>query len=412
MNGKSDKKLTGYLLAYLAFAVLFSGFLFFVWHYHTVNEQQRVLFLLAEHPELETEVIGLWEKYDQQNFAELTITDEMITAMETLEEKYGYRLKYAPNRTFWGFWCAGMLLGAAMTAVLGYFDWRRRRKSDLFREQIRQLGECLAQFQRGEFGKIPEFDNASEEWMQLGERLKELGLYFAALKKRLKEEEDSTKALITDISHQLKTPLASLRMSYELITGDAFTEDEQREFQAQGEKEMQKLEELLDELVNLSRLEAHMITLKPVSASLKETITEAVSQIYMKARQKDIAVGVEMEMDFTVCHDVKWTTEALANVLENAVKYSEAHTAVTVRVTPLAKNVLIAVEDEGMGIDKEEIARIYQRFYRGTRAKELVKEGAGVGLYLTRMILERQGGTISAKRKANRGTVFQMTLPR
>lgn len=248
--------------------------------------------------------------------------------------------------------------------------------------------------------------------MQLWERLTELGLYFAALKKRLREEEDSTKALITDISHQLKTPLASLRMSYELITGDAVTEDEQREFQAQGEKEMQKLEELLDELVNLSRLEAHMITLKPVSASLKETITEAVSQIYMKARQKDIAVGVEMETDFTVCHDVKWTTEALANVLENAVKYSEAHTAVTVRVTPLVKNVLIAVEDEGMGIDKEEIARIYQRFYRGTRAKELVKEGAGVGLYLTRMILERQGGTISAKRKANRGTVFQMTLPR
>lgn len=412
MDGKSDKKLTGYLLAYLAFGVLFSGFLFLVWHYHTVNELQRVLFLLAEHPELETEVISLWEKYDQQDFADLTTTDEMITAMETIEEKYGYRLKYAPDRMFWGFWCAGMLLGAVMTAVLGYFDWRRRRKSDLFREQIRQLGECLAQFQRGEFGKIPEFDNASEEWMQLWERLTELGLYFAALKKRLREEEDSTKALITDISHQLKTPLASLRMSYELITGDAVTEDEQREFQAQGEKEMQKLEELLDELVNLSRLEAHMITLKPVSASLKETITEAVSQIYMKARQKDIAVGVEMETDFTVCHDVKWTTEALANVLENAVKYSEAHTAVTVRVTPLVKNVLIAVEDEGMGIDREEIARIYQRFYRGTRAKELVKEGAGVGLYLTRMILERQGGTISAKRKANRGTVFQMTLPR
>ncbi len=201
-------------------------------------------------------------------------------------------------------------------------------------------------------------------------------------------------------------------MSYELITGGAVTDDEQREFQAQGEKEMQKLEELLDELVNLSRLETHMIAIKPVFASLKETITEAVGQIYMKARQKDIAVCVEMEADFTVCHDVKWTAEALANVLENAVKYSEAHTAVTVRVMPLTKNVLIEVEDEGMGIAKEELAQIYQRFYRGSRAKETVKEGAGVGLYLTRMILERQGGTISAKRKAERGTVFKITLPR
>ncbi len=125
--------------------------------------------------------------------------------------------------------------GAAMTTVLGYLNWRRRRKSDLSKERIRQLSECLAQFQRGEFGTIPEFINASEEWMRLGERLKELGIYFAALKKRLKEEEDSTKALITDISHQLKTPLASLRMSYELITGGAVTDDEQREFQAQGD---------------------------------------------------------------------------------------------------------------------------------------------------------------------------------
>lgn len=412
MDGKSDKKLTRYLGVYFAFAVLFSGFLFFFQRYHTTNELQRVLFLLAEHPELETEVIGLWEKYDQWDFAEVMATDAMITAMETIEEKYGYRLQYAPNRTFWGFWCAGMLIGAAMTAVLGYLYWRRRRKSNLYKERIRQLDECLLQFQRGEFGNIPEFDNATEEWMQLGERLKELGLYFAALKKRLKEEEDSTKALITDISHQLKTPLASLRMSYELITGDAVTEDEQREFQAQGEKEMQKLEELLDELVNLSRLETHMIAIKPVFASLKETITQAVSQIYMKARQKDIAVSVEMEADFLVCHDVKWTAEALANVLENAVKYSEAHTAVTVRVMPLARNVLIEVEDEGMGIAKEEISQIYQRFYRGSRAKEKVREGAGVGLYLTRMILERQGGTITAKRKAQRGTVFKITLLR
>ena len=384
MDGKSVKKLTGYLGAYLAFAVLFSGFIYFFQYNQTTNELQRVLFLLAAHPELETEVIGLWEKYDQRDFAEFTTTDAVITAIETIEEKYGYRLQYTPNRTFWGFWCVGMLLGAAMTTVLGYLNWRRRRKSDLSKERIRQLSECLAQFQRGEFGTIPEFINASEEWMRLGERLKELGIYFAALKKRLKEEEDSTKALITDISHQLKTPLASLRMSYELITGGAVTDDEQREFQAQGEKEMQKLEELL----------------------------EAVGQIYMKARQKDSAVCVEMEADFTVCHDVKWTAEALANVLENAVKYSEAHTAVTVRVMPLTKNVLIEVEDEGMGIAKEELAQIYQRFYRGSRAKETVKEGAGVGLYLTRMILERQGGTISAKRKAERGTVFKITLPR
>ena len=417
MDRKSDKKLTKYLGAYLVFAVLFSVFLLALERHYVTNELQRVLFLLAEHPELETEIVGLWGKNDQREPANFTTTDAMITAMETIEEKYGYRLQYALDRSFWGFWCAGMLLGAAMTVVLGFLAWRRRIKNNISEELLREVCECLAQFQRGEFGKIPAFENGSygnapEEWMRLGERLKELGIYFADLKARLKEEEASTKALITDISHQLKTPLASLRMSYELVTGEHISEGERREFLAQGEKEIQKLEELLEELVNLSRLETHMIAIKPVDASLKETIAEAVSQVYMKARNKEIAVCVEFEGDLTVSHDVRWTAEAFANVLENAVKYSGAHTTVTVRVIPLAKNVLIAVEDEGMGIAKEETAKIYQRFYRGTRAKELVKDGAGVGLYLTRMILERQGGTILAKRRAERGTVFQMTLPR
>ena len=80
------------------------------------------------------------------------------------------------------------------------------------------------------------------------------------------------------------------------------------------------------------------------------------------------------------------------------------------RVKPLVRNVLIEIEDEGMGIKKEELLRIYHRFYRGERAKKLAEEGAGVGLYLARMILERQGGTISAKVKSAKGTVFRITL--
>ena len=118
-----------------------------------------------------------------------------------------------------------------------------------------------------------------------------------------------------------------------------------------------------------------------------------------------------MDEDQRVCHDAGWTEEAVANVLDNAVKYSGEHTVISVRVTELVRNALIEIEDEGIGIRTEELTRIYQRFYRGKEAEQITKEGAGVGLYLTRMILERQGGTISAKRKKGRGTVFRITLP-
>ncbi len=165
-------------------------------------------------------------------------------------------------------------------------------------------------------------------------------------------------------------------------------------------------------MVNLSRLEAHMIQLRPVPASLKKTLTEAVSQVYMKAKNKNIEIQADMEEDHVICHDTKWTEEAFVNILDNAVKYSRELTTVTVRVRPLIRNVLIEVVDEGIGIRREELPKIYQRFYRGDDAAKMAKEGAGVGLYLARMILERQGGTISAKQNAGGGTVFRVTLPR
>jgi signal transduction histidine kinase len=118
-----------------------------------------------------------------------------------------------------------------------------------------------------------------------------------------------------------------------------------------------------------------------------------------------------MERDVNVCHDPKWTVEAISNVLDNAIKYSEAGSCVSIRVNQLPNILLIEIEDEGMGIPAEELHKIFQRFYRGKNVRGLVKEGAGIGLYLARRILEEQGGTIAAKRKQQNGTVFRITLP-
>lgn len=246
---------------------------------------------------------------------------------------------------------------------------------------------------------------------QLTEQLERMGEAFGVLKDKLVAEKENTKSLVTDISHQLKTPLASLRMCYELVSGDQLTAKEHQEFLEQEGREIEKLETLLKELVNLSRLEAHMIQLKPVPASLKQTLSGAVSQVYTKARNKDIEIQADIDRDFMICHDAKWTEEAFVNILDNAVKYSGEHTTVTVRAKPLIRNVMIEIEDEGIGIRRNELTKIYQRFYRGEDAAKLAKDGAGVGLYLARMILERQGGTISAKQKPERGTVFRVTLP-
>lgn len=412
MDRKSYKKIGKYLVIYLVFAALFTAGMYLIAKYEVTLKQQQMLTMLIEHPELEVEIVALWEKpLDNNLFADRN-TGEMEEAVQVIEEKYGYDFGNTVTtgivRYIWGI---GLLLGAVGSISLGYVDDQKMRRSGGTNEEVRELYECLERFREGDFHSIPDSPEDSEEWMKLWETVKELGTYFEEMKIRLAEEEDSTKAFITDISHQLKTPLASLRMSYELVAGEDLTDQERMEFQAQEEKEIGKLEMLLHELMELSRLETHMIQINPVTGSLRKTITEAVTQIYVKARNKNIGIEVEMDGDMQICHDPKWTVEAIENVLDNAVKYSEENTVITVHAGMLVRNVLIEIIDEGMGIPVEEMHRIYHRFYRGNEAKEKVKDGAGVGLYLTRKILEQQGGTISARRRSGRGTIFRITLP-
>ncbi len=143
----------------------------------------------------------------------------------------------------------------------------------------------------------------------------------------------------------------------------------------------------------------------------EETIVQAVNQVYQKAYLKKIEIQVEMEKDYEVIHDRKWTVEVLVNVLDNAIKYSPEHKSIVLRVVQLPMNLLVEIEDEGIGIPSEEVHRIFHRFYRGREAAKYAKEGAGVGLALARNIIEQQHGTISAKRKPENGTVFRITLP-
>ena len=118
-----------------------------------------------------------------------------------------------------------------------------------------------------------------------------------------------------------------------------------------------------------------------------------------------------MEQDVEILHDHKWTVEALVNTLDNVIKYSPQKTTVNIHVSCLVNHILIQVEDEGIGIPEGELHEIFKRFYRGSNTKNTVKEGAGVGLYLARNIIERQGGSIVAKRKNGKGSIFQIMLP-
>ena len=185
-------------------------------------------------------------------------------------------------------------------------------------------------------------------------------------------------------------------MSFELVKDEDITAAEKMEFLERAEQEVGKLNYLLGTLLNLSRLEADMIRLEPKEASLKETLVRAVNGIFIKANEKNIEIEMEYFKDVSLQHDPRWTAEAFANVLDNAVKYSPEKSRIQIRVEREVSYVLIEIEDEGIGIPKEEYSNIFKRFYRGKTPEVEAMEGAGVGLYLVREIMEAQGGSVRA----------------
>lgn len=228
---------------------------------------------------------------------------------------------------------------------------------------------------------------------------------------RLNEERDHTKTLVTDISHQLKTPISAMKVCFSMYL-EAEDEAEAKEFFMRGKRQLGKLEALAASLINISRLETGMITLRREETSLMEILVDAVNTVYHKASAKHIDVATQEFEDVMLRMDQKWTVEAVANVLDNAVKYSPEGSCIEVRVQKMYSFVRIEVQDQGVGIPKEDQNKIFQRFYRGNSDVVKNEEGSGVGLYLSRKILEEQGGTISVRsRQEAGGSVFILQLP-
>lgn len=221
-------------------------------------------------------------------------------------------------------------------------------------------------------------------------------------------EKESIKELVTDISHQLKTPLASLKLYNTLLIEEELNNEDRMEFLKTNEMSINKLHNLIDSLVNISRLEASMINIKKENKSIKQTITKAINSTIPKAKQKSININIDEFEDMDIPHDSKWTEESIFNVLENAVKYSPKNKDINVEVSETINFIRIDIKDNGIGMDKSEYNNIFKRFYRSEDVEEI--EGSGVGLYLTRKILERQGGNIIVSSQKGQGSKFSLFL--
>ncbi|MBA4687670.1 MAG: HAMP domain-containing histidine kinase [Candidatus Galacturonibacter soehngenii] len=254
-----------------------------------------------------------------------------------------------------------------------------------------------------------------DEYERVYESLRYVRESLTLLTQKLEKEKEATKALVTDISHQLKTPVAALKTSLEILEHSDLSQKEREEFMNRSIEQVKGIENLLEALIQISRMETGMIEIRKENQNIFDTVLESVNRIYVKAQEKKIKLEMEAEdemQQLVLPHDKKWLCESFINILDNAVKYSPSNTCITIRLIKMVTFLRIEFEDEGMGIPKEEYNQIFKRFYRGIHKEVKKQPGSGIGLYLSREIIDRHNGTISVfKGLEKKGTRIVVQIP-
>ena len=223
----------------------------------------------------------------------------------------------------------------------------------------------------------------------------------------VKDERDKIKSLISDISHQTKTPISNLILYSELLESADLTGDDKSNVEA-IHTQAEKLRFLIDSLVKLSRLENGILSLETDNEELNPLLQDVAMELREKAEAKDIKLEIK-DTDARALIDKKWTQEAIVNIFDNAIKYTD-HGSITISTKDYEMFVCVDISDTGIGIPEEESAKVFQRFYRGSNVKS--KEGVGIGLHLAREIISGEGGYIKLSSKLGEGTSFSVFLPK
>lgn len=223
-------------------------------------------------------------------------------------------------------------------------------------------------------------------------------------------ERQELQVLVSDISHQVRTPVSNMKMIIDTLLTKPMEQPERAEFLKSIRGQVDKLDFLIQALVKTSRLETGAIQLEKEEGYLYDTLAQAMSAIMYHAEQKEIQVSVDCPEDLCVSHDSKWTEEALFNLLDNAVKYTPAGGSIEVFVAQWEMYVEVKVTDTGKGISESNQAAIFKRFYREEEVHN--QPGVGIGLYLAREIVTQQGGYITVESEVGKGSAFSIFLPR
>ena len=256
---------------------------------------------------------------------------------------------------------------------------------------------------------VPNFDHIDDTYVsQIYHQLNRLYDVLQMQQNSIEQEKSKVQSFVSDISHQLKTPLTNLHLLQEALKQPGISPEEYRDYLEKQGKQLDKIDFLIRALLKISQLENGLIQIQPRKASISQTILLALEGILVPAERKEIEVYYDNTTDYIVLHDPKWTSEALFNVMENAIKYTPQNGKLTILLNRTEKYIKISIKDTGIGIPPADLSNIFIRFWRGNTN---ISEGNGIGLYLCKQIITLQHGYILVNSNVNSGSEFEIFLP-
>lgn len=295
-------------------------------------------------------------------------------------------------------WIA-IILAVLLCLSIGYGIYQKRKT---YRLIDRLLDSVLSR------EMIVSSDVEEGEYSALVSKIKQIQEVLGNHADNAEREKEQVKSLVSNMSHQLKTPLANISLYAEILSKEEIAPERKAVFSEKMQRQADKLSWIIESLAKMVKLEQNIDGFEGKNTGIKQTILDAVDTIYEKLEKKEISFTLEPFEDRLLYHNRKWTAEVFVNLLENAVKYTDRGGTIFIRVKSYDLYTEIQIVDNGRGIRKEEMTDIFKRFYRSPEVENM--EGSGIGLYLSNLILEKEKGYMTVISEYGKGSCFSVFL--
>ncbi len=384
------------IIPIIVFLIIGNIFFFYQYHSYTQNYNNKIASLVnlldKEYPDI-----------DRNELISILNSDDKVS--EDIFSRYGIDIQNESiiienDRLFSGFIIVYNILfiGLALSLILLYLKHEKDQN-----KEIKKIARCIEEINKKNYS-INIDENSEDELSILKNELYKITIMLKEDAENSKKDKLKLKDSLSDISHQLKTPLTSINIMLDNILDNPEMDDKTKEKFIQNiKREITNISSLVGEILKLSKFDASVIKFEEQQVFIDDIVKSAISNVEMMAELKNINIEVNDQDNIKLVCDAKWQIEAITNILKNCIEHSKDDSTITIDIDSNKIYKQITIKDNGEGIDEKDLPHIFERFYKG---KNSSKDSVGIGLALAKTIIEKDNGSIKVDSKKGKQTIF------